>query len=104
MPGFKATYLRYLLQVEQLSYEFIGLLAEAFEVSEEALAPFFVGGTKPKPGVMQHRSKIVKYPARKVGESDQGVGPHFDGGFLTFVRTPTSHNKSFAMTNPRSVR
>ena len=62
-------------------------MAEAFEIPEDALTPFFNGGTKPKPGLMQHRSKIVKYPARKEGESDQGVGPHFDGGFLTFVRT-----------------
>lgn len=91
LPGFKETYLRYLTQVEQLSYEFISLLAEAFELSEGALAPFFVGGTKPKPGLMQHRSKIVKYPARKEGESDQGVGPHFDGGFLTFLLQASDH-------------
>ncbi len=61
-------------------------MAEAFELSEDALSPFFNGSTKPESGIMQHRSKIVKYPARKEGESDQGVGPHFDGGFLTFVR------------------
>ncbi|KAI0358719.1 Clavaminate synthase-like protein [Trametes cingulata] len=91
IPGFKDTYLRYLSQVEQLSYEFIALLAEAFEVSEEALAPFFVGGTRPRPGLMQHRSKIVKYPARKEGDSDQGVGPHFDGGFLTFLLQASDH-------------
>ncbi len=71
--------------MEQLSYEFINLIAEAFEISEEAFAPFFNGSTRPKPGILQHRSKIVKYPARKEGESDQGVGPHYDGGFLTFV-------------------
>ena len=90
-------------QVEQLSYEFISLIAEAFEVSEEALAPFFAGGTKPKPGVLQHRSKLVKYPARQEGESDQGVGPHFDGGFLTFVRTPSSCDASLALTPDRAV-
>lgn len=79
-------YLRYLAQVEQLSYDFIALVAEVLEVSNEALLPFFPAGTsKPRPGVLQHRSKIVKYPARKEGESDQGVGPHYDGGFLTFV-------------------
>ncbi|KAL7281369.1 hypothetical protein ACG7TL_004679 [Trametes sanguinea] len=91
IPGFKDTYSRYLAQVEQLSYEFIRLLAEAFEVPEEALAPFFAGGTRPRPGLMQHRSKIVKYPARKEGESDQGVGPHFDGGFLTFLLQASDH-------------
>ncbi|TFK90634.1 Clavaminate synthase-like protein [Polyporus arcularius HHB13444] len=91
IPGFKETYLRYLAQVEQLSYEFISLMAEAFELSEDALSPFFNGSTKPESGVMQHRSKIVKYPARKEGESDQGVGPHFDGGFLTFLLQASDH-------------
>ncbi|EJF65207.1 Clavaminate synthase-like protein [Dichomitus squalens] len=91
LPGFKATYLRYLDQVEQLSYDFIRLIAEAFEVPEEAFAPFLGGDAKPKPGVLQHRSKIVKYPARKEGDSDQGVGPHFDGGFLTFLLQVSDH-------------
>ena len=35
---------------------------------------------------MQHRSKIVQHPVVE-GSSDQlGVGPHYDAGFLTFVR------------------
>jgi len=33
---------------------------------------------------MQHRSKIVKYPEASP-ESEQGVGPHYDSGFLTFL-------------------
>lgn len=32
---------------------------------------------------MQHRAKIVKYPV--VQDHTQGVGPHYDAGFLTFV-------------------
>ncbi|KAH9940370.1 Clavaminate synthase-like protein [Epithele typhae] len=92
LPGFRAIYLRYLEQVEQLSYRFISLLAEAFEVPDERLGPFFSGGTAPNPaGILQHRSKIVKYPARKEGDSDQGVGPHFDGGFLTFLLQASDH-------------
>ncbi|KAJ8488610.1 hypothetical protein ONZ51_g3448 [Trametes cubensis] len=91
IPGFKDLYLRYLAQVEQLSNEFTGLLAEAFELPEDAFAPFFSGSTKPKPGVVQHRTKIIKYPARKEGGSDQGVGPHFDGGFLTFLLQASDH-------------
>ncbi|KAI0644712.1 Clavaminate synthase-like protein [Trametes meyenii] len=91
IPGFQDTYLRYLAQVEQLSYDFIGLMGEAFEVSEEAFLPFFPGGLKPKPNVLQHHSKLVKYPARKEGDSDQGVGPHFDGGFLTFLLQASDH-------------
>ncbi|KAI0769409.1 Clavaminate synthase-like protein [Trametes elegans] len=90
IPGFQETYLRYLAQLEQLSYDFIGLLAESLELPESALEPFF-GHAKPKPGFLQHRSKVVKYPARKEGESDQGVGPHFDGGFLTFLLQASDH-------------
>ena len=33
---------------------------------------------------MQHRAKIVKYPVA-AHENEQGVGPHYDAGFLTFV-------------------
>ncbi|KAI0829761.1 Clavaminate synthase-like protein [Trametes gibbosa] len=91
VPGFKDVYLRYLLQLEQLSYDFITLVAEAFELSDEALRPFFPGGSTPRPGLLQHRSKIVKYPARKEGDSDQGVGPHYDGGFLTFLVQASPH-------------
>ncbi|KAL1945866.1 hypothetical protein VTO73DRAFT_1868 [Trametes versicolor] len=92
LPGFKGVYLRYLAQVEQLSYDFIALVAEVLEVSNQALLPFFPAGTsQPRPGVLQHRSKIVKYPARKEGESDQGVGPHYDGGFLTFLVQASNH-------------
>lgn len=29
--------------------------------------------------------KIVRYPGREAPEADQGVGPHTDGGLLTFV-------------------
>jgi isopenicillin N synthase-like dioxygenase len=29
--------------------------------------------------------QVVKYPVMPEGSSDQGVGPHFDGGFLTLV-------------------
>ena len=36
-----------------------------------------------KPPLMQHRAKIVKYPV--VQDHTQGVGPHYDAGFLTFV-------------------
>ena len=35
---------------------------------------------------MQHRGKIVQYPVIEPGEGEaQGVGPHYDAGFLTFV-------------------
>ncbi|TFY65263.1 hypothetical protein EVJ58_g2093 [Rhodofomes roseus] len=41
LPGFKETFLRYLAQVEKLSYEFIGLLAEAFGLPKEIMKGFY---------------------------------------------------------------
>lgn len=55
-------------------------MAEAFALGPKGLAHFY--DTKE---LMQHRTKIVKYPVAAHG-NDQGVGPHYDAGFLTFVR------------------
>jgi len=41
--------------------------------------------------VMQHRAKVVRYPPAFDVDSDQGVGPHFDSGFLTFLLQASSH-------------
>ncbi|EPQ54797.1 Clavaminate synthase-like protein [Gloeophyllum trabeum ATCC 11539] len=87
LPGFKATMLRYLNQVEQLSYDFITLLSEAFGLSSDALDVFF----DKSPGAMQHRGKVVKYPALDSVNSNQGVGPHYDAGFLTFLLQVSPH-------------
>ena len=107
MPGFKTAFVKYLAAVESLSYEFVRLVAEAL-----GLARFFDARER-----MQHRAKvqhatpthlltrqrlgreadrllahsvyqIVKYPTRDEVSSEQGVGPHFDAGFLTFVSPP----------------
>ncbi|KAF9811147.1 hypothetical protein IEO21_06631 [Rhodonia placenta] len=86
LPGFKDTMHRYLAQVEKLSYEFIGLLAEALELPQDALKQFYE-----KDGLTQHRAKVVKYPPQDNLSSNQGVGPHFDGGFLTFLLQASPH-------------
>jgi isopenicillin N synthase-like dioxygenase len=86
LPGFKDTMERYMVQVQILGYQFIGFLAEAFGLPPDALACFY------EPDVcMQHRSKIVKYPPLDGAVSDQGVGPHYDAGFLTFLLQASSH-------------
>lgn len=56
--------LKYLSQVEELSYEFIKLLAEALGLESDALADFF-----DQPGNLQHRSKvsISLEPLRQTG-------------------------------------
>jgi isopenicillin N synthase-like dioxygenase len=72
---------KYLLEVQELSYEFIGLLAEAFGLPADTLKQFYDTAE-----LMQHRGKIVQYPQTE--SESQGVGPHYDAGFLTFVRLP----------------
>ncbi|KAG8835670.1 hypothetical protein FRC17_001859 [Serendipita sp. 399] len=85
LPGFKNTLTTYLAQVEKLSETFIRLVAEALGLSPDALDVFF---DQPMSS-MQHRSKVVKYPS--IGDSQQGVGPHTDSGFLTFLLQASPH-------------
>ncbi|KAA1469511.1 Clavaminate synthase-like protein [Dentipellis sp. KUC8613] len=86
LPGFKETLLAYLAKVEKLSYEFIGLVAEALGLPPDGLNQFYDA-----PQLMQHRAKIVKYPTLDDVSSDQGVGPHYDAGFLTFLLQASDH-------------
>ncbi|KAN0140987.1 Clavaminate synthase-like protein [Lactarius tabidus] len=86
LPGFRTAFVRYLAAVENLSYEFVRLVAEALGLVPDGLARFYDA-----PERMQHRSKIVKYPTRDQVASEQGVGPHFDAGFLTFLLQATDH-------------
>ncbi|KAH7888908.1 hypothetical protein F5I97DRAFT_1935334 [Phlebopus sp. FC_14] len=86
IPGFRDTFEKYLSQVQLLSYRFISLLAEAFGLAPDALAKFYDSDD-----LMQHRSKVVKYPAHDGSLTDQGVGPHYDAGFLTFLLQASPH-------------
>ncbi|KXN93249.1 hypothetical protein AN958_00173 [Leucoagaricus sp. SymC.cos] len=85
IPGFRETLETYLEAVEDLSYSFSSLVAEAFGLGPNGLNHFYE--TKE---LMQHRGKIVKYPI-VTGGSDQGVGPHYDAGFLTFLLQASPH-------------
>lgn len=86
IPGFKNTMETYLQQVQALSYQFISLLAEAFGLPSDALNKFYDADK-----FMQHRGKVVKYPANDGSLTDQGVGPHYDAGFLTFLLVASPH-------------
>lgn len=86
IPGFRDVLERYLVEVEDLGYKFSSLIAEAFGLGPEGLAPFY-----DIPPLMQHRAKIVQYPVVEEGSSDQGVGPHYDAGFLTFLLQASAH-------------
>ncbi|KAI9571180.1 hypothetical protein HD554DRAFT_2239784 [Boletus coccyginus] len=86
IPGFRNTMETYLAHVQQLSYRFISLLAEAFGLPSDALSKFY-----DRDELMQHRGKVVKYPANDGLLTDQGVGPHYDAGFLTFLLQASPH-------------
>ncbi|KAH8829153.1 Clavaminate synthase-like protein [Flagelloscypha sp. PMI_526] len=86
LPGFQDMYNTYLDAVSQLSMEFVVLLAQALGLEPQALLNFY-----DQPELMQHRSKIVQYPLIEEGDDDQGVGPHYDAGFLTFLLQASPH-------------
>lgn len=71
--------MNYVDRLQKLSYELLSLVAEALGLAPNAFNHFFEAGGN------EDRAKIVKYPAPTDDSSDQGVGPHFDGGFLTLV-------------------
>lgn len=73
------------------------MIAEALDLPSTALLPFF---DTPQ----QHKLKLIEYPAPQISSSDaaaaadhgkntdvQGVGPHQDSGFLTFLKQATPH-------------
>ncbi|KAI9571715.1 hypothetical protein HD554DRAFT_2203286 [Boletus coccyginus] len=86
IPGFRHTLETYLAHVQQLSYRFVGLIAEAFGLPSDALNKFY-----DRDELMQHRAKVVKYPADDGSLTHQGVGPHCDGGFLIFLLQASPH-------------
>ncbi|THU99635.1 Clavaminate synthase-like protein [Dendrothele bispora CBS 962.96] len=86
IPGFKDTFEAYLHQISELATELIRLMAEALGLSPESLSKFY--DTKEK---MQGLCKIVQYPISPNPSISQGVGPHYDSGFLTILLQASSH-------------
>ncbi|KAI9571181.1 hypothetical protein HD554DRAFT_2312453 [Boletus coccyginus] len=86
IPGFRNTMETYLEHVQQLTYRFISLLAEALGLPSDALDKFY-----DREELMQHRTQVVKYPPNDGSLIDQGVGPHYDSGFLTFLLQASPH-------------
>lgn len=64
LPGFKATFLRYLKAVEDLSNEFTELVAEALGLPSDGLAQFY--GSRDR---IQHRSKVRAHAPRVLNQS-----------------------------------
>jgi hypothetical protein len=60
------------LEVEEFSYQFIGLLAEAFGFPADTLKPFYDTVAR-----MQHSSKMVQCP-----QTDSSCAPEWQGSEL----------------------
>ncbi|KAI9712112.1 MAG: hypothetical protein M1820_001821 [Bogoriella megaspora] len=85
VPGFRKAYMEYHDAVQELSYRFVHLIEEAFEIPSKTFDSFWKGEMQP-----QHRIKLVKYPPNPSSENTdaemQGVGAHKDSsGWLTFL-------------------
>lgn len=81
----------YLSEISALSLSFNSLIAEALELPPTAFDKFF---DVPQ----QNKLKLVKYPSPPAeiltssgGAAVQGVGPHQDGSFLTYLLQATDH-------------
>jgi isopenicillin N synthase-like dioxygenase len=93
IPGFRAAVEAYLSEISTLSLSFNALVAEALELPPNAFDKFF---DIPQ----QNKLKLVKYPppTDKILASSgkppivQGVGPHKDGSFLTYLLQGTAHH------------
>ncbi len=78
LPELRETMLRYQAAVTDLAIRMVHLFALALGQPETAFDDIFL----PAP---QQLLKIIRYPGRDATESEQGVGAHKDGGFVTVL-------------------
>lgn len=90
IPGFRAAVESYMDELNTLAISFHRLIAEALDMPANAFDKFF-------DNPQHNKLKLVKYPppqplsALIPEDGIQGVGPHKDGSFLTFLLQATSH-------------
>jgi isopenicillin N synthase-like dioxygenase len=77
-PEFRRTLLAYQDESTTLATTALRAFAAALEQSEDVFAPVYTPAPNPL-------IKIIRYPGRASGESDQGVGAHKDSGFVTLL-------------------
>lgn len=104
VPGFRQAYFEYHDAVQELSYKFVHLIEEAFDIARGTFDHFFGRQTTTNEASTnemnrnassrsflppQHRIKLLKYPPTPpamVSTGGQGVGAHKDSsGWLTFL-------------------
>jgi isopenicillin N synthase-like dioxygenase len=77
-PEFKRALLAYQDETTALAIKVLRAFAAALEQPEDVFAPIYTPAPNPL-------IKIIRYPGRVSGESDQGVGAHKDSGFVTLL-------------------
>ncbi|KHN97090.1 Oxoglutarate/iron-dependent oxygenase [Metarhizium album ARSEF 1941] len=87
LPNFKAAITTYRRAVQALADRFTPLIAEALEIPAPSLTRLFADNPF-------SRLKITNYPppAAAAGHHVQGVGPHKDGVFMTYLLQGGAHN------------
>jgi isopenicillin N synthase-like dioxygenase len=83
MPELRPVLLAYQAEVTRVGIELLKAIAVALGQPENAFAEIY------EPGPSQ-LTKIIRYPGRDVAETDQGVGAHRDGGFVTVLLQDTT--------------
>jgi isopenicillin N synthase-like dioxygenase len=78
LPELKPGLIAYQEEVTALAVQVLKAFAAALEQPEDVFAPIYI----PAPNQL---TKIIRYPGRVAGESDQGVGAHKDSGFVTIL-------------------
>lgn len=82
VPELKPLLLAYQAEVTRVGIDVLKAIAVALGQSEDAFAQIY----EPQPSQLL---KIIRYPGREVAETDQGVGAHKDGGFVTVLLQDT---------------
>ena len=78
LPELREVVLKYQAAASDLAIRILKIFASALGQAENAFEQIYV----PEP---HYLLKIIRYPGRNLTESDQGVGAHKDGGFLTVL-------------------
>ncbi|WP_257714011.1 MULTISPECIES: isopenicillin N synthase family dioxygenase [Rhizobium] len=83
LPELKPLLLAYQAEVTRIGIDVLKAIAAALGQQENVFADIY------EPQASQ-LLKIIRYPGRDVAETDQGVGAHKDGGFVTVLLQDTT--------------
>lgn len=92
VPEFRITVTRYIGKMSRLASIFNKLVAEAIGLPPDALDDYFKQN-------QQCKMKIIAYPSKACEKEEQGVGPHKDSDFLTYVYQASDHKNTLQVQN-----